>query len=177
MISDWDYLLKARKGDELASKLIFGKYQKSLIRMTSLITGSLDAAKDVVQDTFYCLINSNIKHQEGNFKTYITTIAYRLALKEKYHKKRYLYVDGEIKDSTALPIEKHIQEEISENIFKIIYSLKPEFRDILVLRFYGNQSYEKISEITKVPLGTVKSRIFYAVKTCGEKLKTQGLFE
>lgn len=178
MNSDWDYLIRARDGDEKASVFIFNKYNKSVIRMTALITGSLDSAKDIVQETFFRLLNNRINHQHGNFKTYLTTIAYRLALKEKYRLIRFQSEIGEdFADDSDSPIEQKINEETQNNIFDAIHSLKPDQRDILVLRFYGDHSYEEISDITQLPLGTVKSRIFYAVKACGKKLKERGVLE
>ena len=146
--------------------------------MTALITGSADSAKDIVQETFFRLINNRIKNQNGNFKTYLTTIAYRLALKEKYRLNRSKHGPDEyLEDKSESPIEEQINEETQNNVFQAIYSLQPNYRDILVLRFYGEHIYEEIAEITQLPLGTVKSRIFYAVKACGEKLKERGVLE
>jgi RNA polymerase sigma-70 factor (ECF subfamily) len=145
--------------------------------MTSLITGSIDSAKDVVQETFVKLFSGKIKHQDGNFKTYITTIAYRLALKEKYRKQRVQNVENiSIIDNLSSPIENQIKNENQKFIFNAITSLPKHQREILILRFYGEHSYEEIAKITELPLGTVKSRIFYAVKTCRSKLKEMGVF-
>lgn len=178
MISDWDYLARARDGDEKASVFIFNKYNKFVIRMTSLITGSLDSGKDIFQETFFRLLNNRITHQQGNFKTYLTTIAYRLALKEKYRVNRFQSeISEDFKDNSDSPIEKKINEETQNNVFNAVHSLKPDQRDILVLRFYGDHSYEEISDITHLPLGTVKSRIFYAVKACKKNLKERGVLE
>jgi RNA polymerase sigma-70 factor (ECF subfamily) len=178
MISDWNHLLEARNGDQKAFGFIYKKYNKSLIRMTVLITGSIDAAKDIVQETFVRLLNGRVKHQEGNFKTYVTTIAYRLALKEKSRLQRSRKVnEDEFVDSSSSPIEMQINDENQTYIFQAIISLPEHQRDILVLRFYGEYSYESISEIIQLPLGTVKSRIFYAVKACREKLKEKGVLE
>jgi RNA polymerase sigma-70 factor (ECF subfamily) len=178
MTSDWEYLLKAKKGDDRSAEHIFNKYYKSLLRMTALITGSLDSAKDVVQETFIRLIKKRIKHQDGSFKTYITTIAYRLALKEKYRKsKNTHFLSHVLGDRQISPYEQQIEIETQEHVFKAIQSLQKEKKEILVLKFYGKHSYEEISDITGIPIGTVKSRLFYAVKECGKKLKKQGMIE
>ena len=80
-------------------------------------------------------------------------------------------------DSSYTPIEKQIIEEKQKHIFQAISSLPEQQRNILVLRFYGEHSYEEISEILQLLLGTVKSRIFYAVKSCKRKLKEKGVLE
>ena len=122
------------------------------------------------------LFSGKIKHQDGNFKTYVTTIAYRLALKEKYRTQKSQDVDDiQIIDDQDLPIDDQIKGEKQKLVFDAITSLPENQREILILRFYGDHSYEEIAEITELSLGTVKSRIFYAVKACGIKLKEMGV--
>ena len=176
MLNDWELLNKAKKGCDNSFESLFNKYNRLLLKITLLITGSKDTANDIVQDSFMKLLNTRSIKTEGNFKNYLTTIAYRLALKEIKKRKKYVSLPKEeVFDNTPSPMESHIKMESQLNIFDTIYSLPDNQKEILVLRFYGNYSYEEISEITEVPIGTVKSRLFYAVKACGEKLKDRGL--
>lgn len=176
MNTDWDYLTYAKNGDEKAAEFLFRKYSKPIIKMAALITGSLDSAKDILQETFLRLIYKKVKHREGNFKTYVTTIAYRLALKEKYRTNRsYSINEKDFVNENDSTVKDHSDKETKSTIFSVINSLPLNQREILVLRFYGGHSYEEIARITKLPLGTVKSRIFYAVKACGSKLKLRGV--
>jgi DNA-directed RNA polymerase specialized sigma24 family protein len=45
------------------------------------------------------------------------------------------------------------------------------------LRFYGGHSYEEIALLLRVPLGTVKSRIFHGVQHCRKMISEKGLLE
>lgn len=178
MITDWNYLLEARKGDQEASKKLFYKYNKLLIRMTFLITGSLDSAKDIAQESFIRVLNRKIKHNDGNFKAFITTIAYRLALKEKYRfQKNQRLNSDDYSDNKPSPLEIQISDEQQRYLYKTITKLPDKQKEILVLRLYGEHSYETIAEIMNLPIGTVKSRIFYAVKSCKNDLKENGVLE
>lgn len=178
MISDWEILLDARKGNESACKTLFEKHYRLLVRMAALITGSIDTAKDVTQETFVRLLNRRIKHTKGNFKTYVTTIAFRLALKEKKRSNRNLKIGNhELLDVAVTPAENQINKDNNKHIYKTIISLPENQKEILILRFYGGISYEEIAAILEVPIGTVKSRIFYAVKACRENLKELGVIE
>ena len=178
MISDWNCLERARNGDEEAWRLLFERHNTSLIKFTSLIIGSIDAAKDVTQESFIRLIHSRTKHREGSFKAYLSIIAYRLALKEKKRRQRNHNLDGfETAAETPTPLEAVVEQEQAKQVVRTIRSLPEHQRDILVLRFYGEHSYDAIARITKLPVGTVKSRIFYAVKTCQEKLREKGVLE
>jgi RNA polymerase sigma-70 factor (ECF subfamily) len=70
-----------------------------------------------------------------------------------------------------------VRSERERLVVKAIRSLDDAHRTTLVLRFYGEHSYEEIATLTGAPLGTVKSRLFYAVKQCREWLKTKGVLE
>jgi len=178
MTSDWDYFEKARNGDENAWNLLFNRYYKFLLNISLIITGSIDIAKDLTQETFIRMVKAKVKHKEGSFKSYISTIAYRLALKEKGHLKRNVNLENlNIQDESSSPHELVIKNERDNYIVRIITALPKQQKEILILRLYGEQSYEDIARLMNLPLGTVKSRIFYAVKFCREKLLEKGIIE
>lgn len=178
MNSDWEILSDARKGDQNASKILFEKYYRTIVKMAALITGSMDIAEDILQETFVRLLNRKIKHKKGSLKSYLTTIAFRLALKEKKRLGRYLRSEGkEYIDNTNSPLESRIMEENQNYIFETITSLPEHQKVVLVLRFYNELSYEDIADILQLPVGTVKSRIYYAVKACRGKLIERRVIE
>ncbi len=178
MTSDWDYFDRARNGDENAWNFLFNRYYRLLLNIGLLITGSIDVAKDLTQETLIRMIKAKVKHREGSFKTYISTIAYRLALKEKGRAKRISSTENlQIIDDTNSPLDLVIRAEKEKYIYNIIVSLPEDQKEILILRLYGEQSYDDIARTMQIPLGTVKSRIFYAVKQCREKLLEKGIIE
>jgi RNA polymerase sigma-70 factor (ECF subfamily) len=178
MTDDWQCLDLARGGDEIAWRDLFQRHYPSLVRMASCITGSLDTAHDLAQESFVRLLRVDIRHRNGSFKSYLATIAYRLALKER---KRQGSNDGpgplSIADDAPSPLELAIQNETDRIIVRVMQSLSDDQREILALRYFGGHSYEEIARITGIPIGTVKSRIFYAIKTCREKLTERGVFK
>jgi len=176
MDTDWGCLARARQGDEAAWQILLRRHAPRLTRMIFLITGSEAAAEDLVQNTFVELFRKGPRHQGGSLSAYLSTVAYHMALKEK---KRMLSREPldhvELLDRTDTPLEAMLSRERDVILAKVIASLDRHHRDILILRFYGEHSYEEISRISDLPVGTVKSRIFYAVKTCREKLHEKGL--
>ncbi len=176
MSDDWDLLDRARKRDETAWRLVIQRHHHSLITMTFLITGSMDAAKDIVQEAFVHLVRNAPKHRSGRFKAYLSTIAYRLALKDKQRTQRHSQLDNnDAVDENPGPLEAVLKKERDVYLTQAVRALEPKHRDILILRFYGEQSYQEIADVTKLPLGTVKSRIFYAVRACREAMQAKGL--
>ena len=178
MNSDWDYLKTARKGDDSAWYVLIDKHHQRLTKMTFLITGSMEAARDIVQETFFRILQRESKHQDGSFKSYLSTIAYNLALKEKQRLQKHRDMDNlELSDRAPDPLESVLVKERDRVVAQVINSLEEHHRDILVLRFYGDHSYDEIAQITNLSIGTVKSRLFYGVKKCREDLKQRGILE
>lgn len=143
-----------------------------------LITGSAAAAQDVAQESFVRLLQLDPKHRQGSVGGLLSTIAYRLALKERRRATRHTDLSGHdppLADPSVLDLL--LRSERDRHIAAAIRSLDGDHRDTLVLRFYGGHSYQEIAELMGVPLGTVKSRMFYAVKQCREVLREKGILE
>jgi RNA polymerase sigma-70 factor (ECF subfamily) len=178
MISDWDCLERARRGDETGWQRLIEQYTPQLIKTALLITGSMVTAQDLVQEAFVRLLRHGSRHREGSLGAYLSTIAYRLALKEKERAQRDRSVDGVILTNPApSPLEAVLKSERDHLLARAIRSLEEHHRDTLVLRFYGGHSYDEIARIMSLPIGTVKSRIFYAVKECRRLLREKGILE
>ena len=176
MIGDWQCLDLARRGDETAWRALFHRHYGPLVRMTACMTGSLDTAQDVAQESFVRLLRVRISHRTGSFKSYVSTIAYHLALKERKRRASSRNLDSmDIVDGSPSPLEKAIQDETDRIIFRVIQMLADGQREILALRYFGGHSYEEIARMANLPIGTVKSRIFYAIKICREKLRDEGV--
>jgi RNA polymerase sigma-70 factor (ECF subfamily) len=178
VIDDWQCLETAQGGDEKAWRDLFDRHYPSLVKMTSCITGSIETGHDLAQESFVRLLQARITHRTGTFKSFLSTIAYRLALKERSRRNSHPPSDSAlIADSSPSPLELAIRDETDRIIFQVIQALSAEHREILTVRFMGGHSYEEIARIMGIPVGTVKSRVFYAVKECREMLKERGVFK
>ncbi len=176
MIDDWQCLDLARAGDGPAWKSLFERHYPSLVRVAFFITGSLESAQDVAQEAFVCLLRANIRHHDSSFKAFLGTIAYRLALKERMRLHPLRKLESlPIPDDSPSSLEKAVRDETDRMIVRAIQTLAVEYREVMTLRFFGGHSYEEIAKIMEIPIGTVKSRIFYAIRACREKLKEQGV--
>jgi RNA polymerase sigma-70 factor (ECF subfamily) len=131
---------------------------------------------DVVQETFVRALGARISNRNGTVQNYLGTIAYRLAVKEARRARKDVQLEGQdLTDDGQSPLESILNSERDHFVAKAICNLSEDHRDVLVLRYYGGHRYEEIAEILEVPLGTVKSRIFNAVKNCREALRQKGV--
>jgi RNA polymerase sigma-70 factor (ECF subfamily) len=160
----------------MAWRRLFERHSVPLLRMATLMTGSADAAQDIVQETFLRLLNGSRDYYEGSFRGFLSTIVYRLALKEnsaRQRRKPLSLIDPASMDPS--PLEEAVSDERQREVAAVLRSLPEHHRDVLILRLYGDRSYEEIAEMTGLSLGTVKSRIFYAVKATRKELKKRGV--
>lgn len=178
MIDDWELLDMARAGDGRAWHGLFERHYPSLVKMITSITGSVESGNDIAQESFVRLLSAKIKNHTGTFKSFLSTIGYRLALKERARQVTRPSSDPSLlADTSPSPLDLAIRDDTDRIIFRTFQSLSAENREILTLRLVAGHSYEEISQITSIPIGTVKSRIFYAVRTCREMLIEQGVFK
>jgi len=174
--SEWECFARAQRGDEMAWRVLVARHRTRLAALALFVTGSAAAADDVVQETFVRALGARIQHTSGTVRGFLGTIAYRLAVKEAVRLRRNVGLDGtDVAESGTGTLDRVLSEERDRQIAEAITALNVEHRDVLILRFYGGHSYEEIAETLGIPLGTVKSRIFYAVKSCRGTLKEKGV--
>ncbi len=167
-----DEVLIARfQAGELASfEEIVGRYQGQLINFVGRLLSDRITAEDIVQETFLRVYRNKHRYKEiAKFSTWIYTIAGNLGRTELRRRKiRNIFsisqrgeteIDYEIPDH-GINVEKQVEGKIrQESILKEIGNLPVYFREVIILRDVQDLSYEEISQILKVPLGTVKSRV------------------
>jgi RNA polymerase sigma factor (sigma-70 family) len=173
-VPDWECFDLALGGDEEAWRTLYRRHERRLARMATVITGSADAAGDVAQETFVRLLQRKVTHRDGTLGAYLTTIAFRLALREKSRTARQGEFDeSELPGAHHSPLEAASRADRKGMVAGVLESLPDDQRQIIALRFFGGHSYDEIACILGVPAGTVKSRIFYAVKNCRGKLRRE----
>ena len=178
MNSDWNQLDLARQGDETAWQVLVDRHSPRLLKMVTLITGSPAASQDIIQHTFLELYRKGPRHNRGSLQGYLSTVAYHQALKEKRRAKNLKPLDDiSLPARNRTPLDIALAEEKERIIYDVVQSLEKSYRDILILRFYGEHGYKEIAGISGLPLGTVKSRVFNALKRFRVLLHEKGDLE
>lgn len=156
-------------------EIINGNYVKSIIKR---ITNEYN--EDLEQEVYLKVWKNSEKYKEqGNLKAWVGTIAANVSkdyLKSSQKKTAQLTIDDDeailrVADKKTTPELKLIQNERQKQISEAINTLKPKFKEVIMLSEIQNYSYEEISKKLNCPTGTVKSRIYNAKKELAEKLK------
>jgi len=168
--TDEELIARFQQGDNYAFDQLVRRYKEPLLNFIYRFVGEMNESEDLVQETFYRVFKNKHYYKEvAKFSTWIYTIAGNLAKTElRRRKRRKLFSihqetpaerEIELPDKESDP-EKDVNTVITEKIIqKAIGNLPPKFRQVIILRDIQGFSYEEISGIIKVPLGTVKSRV------------------
>ena len=168
--SDEQLMSLFQGGDENAYIELVNRYKDKLINFIFNYLGDLESSEDVVQETMIKLYQKKHYYKEiAKFSTWLYTIAKNLAnteLRKRKQRKTTLLSQFSKDDKTyELPSNdpepgQEIQTEIVNKIIRdAVDQLSEKFKIVIVLRDIQGLSYEDISEIINVPIGTVKSRI------------------
>jgi len=169
-ITDEVLIARFQQGDNYAFDLLVKRYKDPLMNFVYRFLGNATEAEDVVQETFLRLFKNKHYYKEiAKFSTWIYTIAGNLAKTELRKRKRKKFFsinqhhaderDFELPDTNATP-DQATESLITDQIIQdAINRLSPKFKEVIILRDIQGLSYEEISEVIEVPLGTVKSRV------------------
>ena len=168
--TDEQLIARFQSGDERAYIELVNRYRDRLINFVYPFLGDFEQAEDVVQETMIKLYEKKHYYREiAKFSTWIYTIARNLANTELRKKKRRktTYISRMTKDDRQYDIpavqadlNQNLQNEfIRDRIHAAIKELPEHFKTVIILRDIQELSYDDISNIVGVPLGTVKSRI------------------
>jgi RNA polymerase sigma-70 factor (ECF subfamily) len=174
-----------RQDPELLDELI-ELYQHRLLRYLLFLTGKREVAEDLFQETWMrVLLRGGQYNGKARFDTWLFTIARNLVI-DLSRKRTMASLDEmseggeddrpfEIAMSGPSPLEQFQSREDCAEVGEVLLKLEPNYREVLVLRFYEELSLEEIATMTKAPLSTVKSRLYRglaALKPEMERLRT-----
>mgnify|MGYP001958576439 FL=1 len=168
--TDEQLISRFQAGDERAYIELVNRYRDRLINFVYQFLGDFEQSEDVVQDTMLKLYEKKHYYREiAKFSTWIYTIARNLANTELRKRKRrkttlLSHMSREEKEYELPAIQPEIGQEVQnefaeKRIQKAIQELPEHFKTVIILRDIQELSYDDISSIVGVPLGTVKSRI------------------
>ncbi|WP_420461505.1 sigma-70 family RNA polymerase sigma factor [Candidatus Palauibacter sp.] len=173
-LEDAELVTHYLNGQRFAFTEIADRYQDRLLNFIYRTIGDRDRAEDLVQETFVRVYRHLHRFDPTRkFSTWIYTIASNLAKNELRNRarnplvlfhsiKRNWEADHrplEFEDNAYRPDDLFRKRRVREQVESAVTELPEHHRVVFVLRELEGKTYEEISEITGVTLGTVKSRL------------------
>jgi len=180
--SDEDLMLAHGEGSEEAFAELLKRHQRGVMNYIFRMVQNRQIAEELTQDVFLAIVKNAERYRPtAKFTTYLYTIASNIVSKEWLRRKRrpkFFSMSSlfnrtkdeefnaleHFKDEKADVLTSFQQGEISEAVNEALRCIPEHQREVFVLRRFQDLSYEEISEVTGVPVGTAKSRVARAEK-------------
>ncbi|NUQ01808.1 MAG: RNA polymerase sigma factor, partial [Armatimonadetes bacterium] len=170
-----DQVLVARvqRGDTAALDELVARYHAPLAQYLERMLGEPETAREVTQETFLRMMRALPRYRpRAKFSTWLYTIATNLARDElrrrQNRQERHRPLEdadqGEVAEPPVPLVETALGRVVRDDIKKALAGLSPEHREVIILHYYQGLSYKEIAEASRCTVGTVGSRLHYAIK-------------
>jgi RNA polymerase sigma-70 factor (ECF subfamily) len=185
--SDQDLVRLSRRGDERAARELVHRFERPVFSIIYRMVRDRELAEDLSQDVFVRTFNNLDRYDRSyKFSSWLFKIAYNLTV--DHLRRRELptisvhgapdAVTPDRQEATSLTLESEeeapddrlVAKELAGELEEAIALLREDYRTAILLRHVEGRSYEEISEIMEIPLGTVKTYIFRARRELREAL-------
>lgn len=171
--ADCDLVTRAVAGREDGFEELVRRYQRPIAAYVYRMVGDYEAALDLTQEVFIKVYGSLSRYRpEFKFSTWIYKIAHNASvdhLRRSSTREQSLVAESDgvqydlpIESGRLTPEQESIREERREEIERVVRQLPSAYKELILLRHAHDMSYDEIAEVTGLPLGTVKNRLFRA---------------
>lgn len=168
-------ILRCQMGDNSALAELIERYEGPLRYFITRLLADTETSEDLFQDTWLTVIRRihGLRDAEA-FPIWL----YRIARNKVYQQLRRKKVLSRLEEDCPVPHDDENENEAfsAEDVAKVhrcLKELRPEHREVLMLRFLEQMSYRQISQVINCTLGTVRSRIHYAKLALRKEMEKQ----
>jgi RNA polymerase sigma-70 factor (ECF subfamily) len=184
--TDVELVRGALNGSEHAFRDIVLRYQRPVFGLIVRVVRDPGRAEELAQDTFVKAFRALHTYDvQRKFSAWLLTIAHHVAIDEVRKGAIATVSLDELADHDGPPIEIADRKgaspvalaertELATALKIAVGRLRPEYREIVTLRYEQELEYDEIAEITGLPLGTVKSSLFRARKELAAQMENLG---
>lgn len=184
--TDVELITDALAGQSDGFEELVKRYQRPITSYVYRMLGDYEASLDVTQEVFIKVYNSLSRYSvEYKFSTWIYRIAHNAAvdhLRRNSVTPQSLEAENEdgsfqvqLESRGSSPEQDRERSEWRSEIEAVVRRLPAAYRDLILLRHSRDLSYDEIAEVTSLPLGTVKNRLFRAREMMRDLFMERGL--
>ena len=146
----------------------FDRYEGPLVRYAMRLTGNLESARDVVQDTFLRLCQQEHEKLDGRVKEWLFAVCRHRAI-DSLRKERRMDALGD-REPAAVEPDRVEQRDEERQVLARIRALPAREREVLRLKFHEGLSYRQISAVTELSVSNVGFLLHRAIRTLRRQL-------
>ncbi len=186
VIPDIELIARSLSGAEEGFEGLVKRYQRPIVGYVYRMLNDYDSALDVTQEVFIKVYNSLDRYSSDyKFSTWLYRIAHNAAIdhiRRNSKKEQSLETEGDegtyqlqLESPRPTPEDDREKSEWRVEIESVVKCLPSVYRELITLRHGEDMSYGEIADITDLPLGTVKNRLFRAREMMREMFEERGL--
>jgi RNA polymerase sigma-70 factor (ECF subfamily) len=183
LTTDEQLVERAIAGDTDAFGEVVRRWERKIYALAYGFTGSVEDARDAAQETFVAAYR-NLRNFRGEAK--VSSWLHRIAVNQCITRQRRARVRAEtgIEDAvessgesflstgeTHSPARAAEAKERTEAVRRAVAALTPELREVVLLKEFEGLTFQEIAEALQVPLSTVKSRLYTALRQLRMRLE------
>src|SRR5262252_3090649 len=168
MTSDEALMLEFQSGSRAAFEELFARYRKPLCGFFGRRLNNPERAEDLAQETFLAVIRGAARYEP---RALVRTYLYGIALKVLASERRKNHASSDPASEPSAPGTQESGFWVREALARLDIG----DREILMLREYEQLSYVETAELLRVPVNTVRSRLFRARIALKEHLNPASL--
>lgn len=174
--SDIRLIRRAKGGDAEAFTQLVHNYKNYVWQIALGVLGDEMEAEDVTQETFVrAFFSLKMLREEVTFPSWIATVATRLAIDTARRQSRQVVTHADIHQVVDVDTTNRFDEIENQMVLTdLMNALTEDERTVLVLRELQGLSYQELSDILQIPLGTVRSRLHNARQSLKRIIANQG---
>ena len=178
-LRDRETLRRAQEGDEPAFEELVSRYGKELYGLAFFLTGQASDAEDVVQETLLGAYEGLAAFEaRSSVRTWLSRILVNQAARHRRSQRVRQAAQGLRLSAASAALLRGFAaaspaaaSEIRLDVLAVIQTLRPEHREVVVLRELEGMTYRQIADVLDIPQGTVESRLFRAREELKEHLR------
>ncbi len=161
------YFLKLKSGDSEAFGFFYDQYVGQIYRFIMMKVSDVQVAQDLTQDVFLKIWQHFVDQKQMlNFRAFIFRVA-RNTVIDYYRQNKQNNVSLEQAEETPdenVALEKQLSIQLeTESLLKVLETLKPEYQEILTLRFVEEMSFDEMAEILQKDKNNIRVTLHRAL--------------
>lgn len=163
-LADAKIVAALRQGNEAGVKQLLATYQAPLLAYAFRLLADRHAAEDVVQESLMRFLDRlDDLHDPTKLRSYLySTVTNCCRDHQRRPGRREMVATSLPQQAAAATVEEAVVDR--SYVSALLQELSPTHAEVVVLRYYEDMELETIAEILGLPVGTVKSRLHYALK-------------
>jgi RNA polymerase sigma factor (sigma-70 family) len=172
--ADADLARRVSAGDKSAFAALYDRYSRQAYSLAKRICVASTVAEDVVQEVFLAFWRNPARFDasRGGFGTWLLTLVHHKSVdavrRETSQRRRALPEAEHLTDESIRPApgveEAALAGVTAGTVREALDQLTEEQRKVIALSYYGGYTQTEVAAVTGLPLGTVKSRTFAAIR-------------